>query len=42
MRIADDGKSIDITIDEVLKLARMGYIIVCNDGNVIAIKEKED
>lgn len=47
MRVAEDGKSIDITVQEAIKLAILGFVVVCDDdGNVVEIvqsdKKKED
>ena len=44
MRIADDGKSIEITKQEIIKLEIQGYKIIRDkDGHVIEIKsDKKD
>lgn len=41
MRIDEDGKSIDLTIEEGIKLHMMGFNIICHDGKVIAIVQKD-
>lgn len=39
MRIAADGKSIEVTEQEIIKLEIQGYTIIYDeDGNVIEIK----
>ena len=39
MRVAEDGRSIDLTIGEAFKLQAIGFRLVCNDGRVDAIVE---
>ena len=44
MTVADDG-SIDLTIEEAIKLHSVGLCLVCHDGKVVAIvgdKKKGD
>jgi hypothetical protein len=42
MKVADDGKSINITEQEAIKLATLGFVFVCEvDGKVIAIVQKD-
>ena len=41
MRVADDGKSIDISVEEAIKLATLGYVCIVNEeGKVIQIIQK--
>ena len=42
MRVADDGKSINVTEQEAIKLATLGFVFVCEaDGKIIAIMQKD-
>ena len=42
MRVATDGRSIDVTEQEAIKLATLGFVFVCEaDGRVIAIMQKD-
>lgn len=41
MRVDEEDGSIDITIEEAIKLNVMGFILVCNDGKVVAIVEEK-
>lgn len=42
MRVADDGKSIDITFEEAIKMATLGFICVVNeDGKVVQITQAD-
>lgn len=42
MKVADDGKSIDITVEEAIKLSTLGFVVICDDeGKVIAITQKD-
>ena len=40
MRVAEDGKSIDMTVGEAFKLMAIGFRVVCNDGKVDAVVEE--
>jgi len=40
MKVDNDGRSIDMTIDEALKIMTIGFRLVCNDGRVDAIVEE--
>lgn len=44
MRVAKDGKSISMTLEEAIKLYTIGFVTICKAGKVIAIVEegKED
>ena len=41
MKINEEDKSIDITIEEAIKLNTLGYVIECNDGKVFAIRQEK-
>ena len=42
MRVADDGKSINVTEQEAIKLATLGFVFVCEvDGKIIAIVPRD-
>ena len=38
MRVADDGYSIDISVEEAIKMSIQGFVMVCNEeGKVVQI-----
>lgn len=41
MRVAEDSKSIDITVEEAVKLQAIGFRLVCNDGKVYAVVDEK-
>lgn len=42
MRVAEDGVSIDITVEEAIKLSTLGFVVVCDEsGKVVAVVQKD-
>lgn len=42
MRVADDGKSIDISVEEAIKMSIQGFVMVCDDeGRVVQIVQAD-
>lgn len=42
MRISEDGKSLDVTVEEVIKMSAEGFSVVINDGRVTGFEEETD
>ncbi len=42
MKISEDGKSLDVTVEEVIKMNAEGFKVVINDGHVVGFEEEEN